>query len=52
MNANTYKTNINDSNVLNDEQTTSTNNWGAKLKSSNFHLGLDLQLSMFGEAWR
>lgn len=43
MNANTYKTNINDSNVLNDEQTTSTNNWGAKLKSSNFHLGIDLQ---------
>ena len=33
----------NEKSILNEGQVTLTNNWGAKLKSSNFHLGLDLQ---------
>lgn len=32
-----------ENNILNENETASSNNWGVRLKSSNFHLGLDLQ---------
>ena len=43
MQASTLSSDNNEKSILNEGQVTLTNNWGAKLKSSNFHLGLDLQ---------
>ena len=43
MQASTLSSDNNEKSILNEGQVTLTNNWGAELKSSNFHLGLDLQ---------